>query len=281
MKGVIIAAGYGTRFLPVTRCVPKEMLPIVDRPSIDFVVQEMVDAGVTQLLIVTSRRKRVLDDWFDRDVELDTVFEREGADAKLAKARPPEVEVTYARQTEMRGAGHALLLAEAFAGDDPIVVAYPDDLFTGSNCTAELIAAYEQTGCTVLSAQDLTGEDVSRYGVLDAEGDGDVVPVRGIVEKPARGTEPSHLISLGRYLYTPDLFPLLREGWKAHTEGEFYQQDAINTLAGQGRVVARVVSARRWDTGAPLGLLKANIEHALGRDDMADELRAWLKQTLA
>jgi len=280
VKGVIIAAGYGTRFLPVTRCVPKEMLPIVDRPSIDFVVQEMVDAGVTQLLIITSRRKRVLDDWFDRDVELDEVFEREGATAKAVKAKPPGVEVMYTRQTTMRGTGHALLLAQAFAGSDPVVVAYPDDLFTGSNCTAELIAAYEQTGCSVMAAHDLSGQDVSRYGVLDADqGDG-VVPIRGIVEKPAAGTEPSHLVSLGRYLYTPDLFPLLRAGWEAHDDGEFFPQDAINTLAGQGRVVAKVVSAERWDTGTPLGLLKASIEHALQRDDMGEDLREWLGNAL-
>lgn len=282
MKGVIVAAGYGTRFLPVTRCLPKEMLPIVDRPSIDFVVDEMVQAGVTKLLILTSRRKKVLEDWFDRDAELDAVFTREGASAKLAKARPPEVEVTYRRQTEMRGTGQALLLARDFAGDDPIVVAYPDDLFHGPSCTGQLVETWRQTGCSVLSAHDFSGQDVSRYGVLDAEDPvNGVARVKGIVEKPAPGKEPSHLVSLGRYLFTPEIFPLLEAGLAAHGSGEFYPQDAINLLAAEDKVRARIVDAERWDTGVPLGLLKAGIEHALERDDMADELRAWLKARLA
>ncbi len=277
MKGVIVAAGYGTRFLPVTRCVPKEMLPIVDRPSIDFVVQEMIDAGVTKLLIISSRRKKVLDDWFDRDTELDAVFAREGATEKAAKANPPEVEVTFVRQMEMRGTGHALLLARDFAGNDPIIVAYPDDLFVGGNCTEQLIEAYDNTGCSVLSAHDLPDEDVSRYGVLDVDGgDESLKYVRAIVEKPEPGTEPSHLISLGRYLFTPDLFPLLVAQWKEHREGEFFPQDAINELASQGRIVARIVDAERLDTGTPLGLLQAGVLHALEREDMGPGLREWL-----
>lgn len=276
MKGVIVAAGYGTRFLPVTRCIPKEMLPLVDRPSLDFVVDEMVQAGVTKLLIITSRRKKVLEDWFDRDVELDEVFLREGATAKYTKARPPNVEVVTMRQTTMRGTGQAILMAKDFAAGDPIVVAYPDDLFHGENCTAQLIAAHKLTGHSVLSAHDFSGQDVSRYGVLDAVGEGPIVPVRGIVEKPAVGEEPSHLVSLGRYLYTADIFPLLEAGWAAHGDGEFFPQDAINALADQGKVVARVVDAERWDTGTPLGLLKANITHALEREDTGPGLREWL-----
>ena len=154
MKGVIVAAGYGTRFLPVTRCIPKEMLPLVDRPSLDFVVDEMVQAGVTKLLIITSRRKKVLEDWFDRDVELDEVFLREGATAKYTKARPPNVEVVTMRQTTMRGTGQAILMAKDFAAGDPIVVAYPDDLFHGENCTAQLIAAHKPVSYTHLRAHE-------------------------------------------------------------------------------------------------------------------------------
>lgn len=276
MKGVIVAAGYGTRFLPVTRCLPKEMLPLVDRPSLDFVVEEMVQAGVTKLLIISSRRKKVLEDWFDRDVELDEVFLREGADAKYNKSRPPNVEVVTMRQTIMRGTGQALLMAKDFAAGDPVVVAFPDDLFHGENCTAQLIEAHKATGHSVLSAHDFSGQDVSRYGVLDAPSDGPLVTVRGIVEKPEPGEEPSHLVSLGRYLFTADIYPLLEAGWAAHGEGEFFPQDAINTLADEGKVVARVVDAERWDTGTPLGLLKASITHALDREDTRDDLREWL-----
>lgn len=278
MKGVIVAAGYGTRFLPVTRCVPKELLPLVDRPSVDFVVEELVEAGVDKLLVITSRRKRVLDDWFDRDPELDAVFVREEAWEKLARARPPRVAVTLVRQTEMRGTGHALLLARDFAAGDPVVVAYPDDLFHGENVTRQLVEAHRETGHTVLAAHDLTGEDVSRYGVLDAApAAGEAVfPVRRLVEKPAPGTEPSPIVSLGRYLYTPDVFPILEAQFARHPTGEFFPQDAINALAARGRVSGRLVSATRWDTGAPLGLLQASILHALERPDLGPELRAWL-----
>jgi len=282
MKGIIVAAGYGTRFLPVTRCVPKEMLPLVDRPSLDFVVSELAEAGVDRILVISSRRKRVLENWFDRDAELDAVFAAEGAVRKARLAEPPAVQVTFLRQREMRGTGHAMLLARDFAAGDPVVVAYPDDLFVphtpgAPNCTAQLVAAYEETGCSVLSAHDLSGRDVSRYGVLDATRDGERFPVRALVEKPAPGAEPSHLVSLGRYLFTPELFPLLAADFARHGEGEFFPQDAINTLAAAGKVVAQVVDARRWDTGTPLGLLKASVEHALSREDVGPELRAWLR----
>lgn len=277
MKAVVLAAGYGTRFLPVTRCVPKEMLPIVDRPAIDLLVQELAEAGVTDLLVITSRRKKVLDDWFDRDPELEAVFAREGAADKLAKVRPPDLRVTFVRQQEMRGTGDAILMARDFAGDDPLIVAYPDDLFSGPNLTAQLVAAWRATGCTVLAAEDLPGQDVSRYGVLDLDPDG---RVRRIVEKPARGEEPSTRISVGRYLYGPEIFPLLEAGRAAHGAGEFYPMDAINDLAARGRVVAVTAEGTRHDTGTPLGYLQTIVEIALQRDDVGPELRAWLEERL-
>lgn len=276
VKGVIVAAGYGTRFLPVTRVVPKELLPLVDRPALDVVVQEMADAGIEDLLVITSRRKRAVEDWFDHDAELEAVFRAEGATAKLARAQPTGMRVQFVRQRHMGGTGHALLLARTFAGDDPVVVAYPDDLFTGANCTAELIDTWRATGHTVLSAQDLTGEDVSRYGVLDASPEGAHWRVRGIVEKPPAGAEPSSLVSLGRYLYTPEVFPLLAAGIAKHPSGEFYPMDAINSLAAQGRVVARTTAATRHDTGAPLGYLQAVVHFGLAHPDHGDAFRAWL-----
>lgn len=276
VKGVVLAAGYGTRFLPVTRVVPKELLPLVDRPAIDVVVQELVDAGVTDLLVITSRRKRAVEDWFDHDVELEAVFRREGAHAKLKRAQPPEVRVQFLRQRAMRGTGHAILEARDFAGDDPVVVVFPDDLFGAPNATAQLLETHRATGRSVLAAADLTGRDVSRYGVLDVQ-DG---LLREIVEKPVPGDEPSHLISLGRYLYTPEIFPLLAAGWADHGEGEFYPMLAINTLAGAGRVAVRVLDAPRYDTGAPLGYLQAVLDHALARPDVGPPLEAWLRQRL-
>jgi UTP--glucose-1-phosphate uridylyltransferase len=278
MKGVIIAAGYGTRFLPVTRVVPKELLPIVDRPAIDLVVQEMAEAGVDELLIVSSRRKKALEDWFDRDPELEAVFEREGASEKLARIAPPKVKATFVRQQRMAGTGDALLLAREFAGGDPVVVAYPDDLFGAPNCTAQLVDTFLRTGRSVLSATDLKGEDVSRYGVLavqDVEGE---LLLKGIVEKPPRGQEPSTLVSWGRYVYTPEFFGLLEEGRKYHKGGEYYHVNAVNALAARGRVAVRVVDAPRLDTGTPVGYLQAVIDVALGRPDVGPELEAWLRK---
>lgn len=276
VKGVIVAAGYGSRFLPVTRCVPKEMLPIVDRPAIDWIVQEFVDAGIEDVLVITSRRKKVLEDWFDRDPELEGVLAGKPAAKHLV---PPRCNVVFARQQEMRGTGHAMLLARAFAGADPVVVAYPDDLFTGGNCSAELIDSWRTTGCSVLSAVDMPGQDVSRYGVLEPmkRADG-AVGVRRIVEKPARGDEPSTLVSLGRYLYTPAIFERLAEGLAAHQKGEYFPSDAINALGAQGQVVARAVSARRWDTGQPLEYLQTVVELALEHPEVAGPFGAWLRE---
>ena len=279
VKGVIVAAGYGTRFLPVTRVVAKELLPVVDRPAIDLVVQEMVDAGIEEILLISSRRKRAVEDWFDRDPELDAVFAAEGATAKLAKAQPPNVEVTVVRQTEMRGTGHAILLARTFAGNDPVVVAFPDDLFGAPNVTAQLIARHERTGQCVLAARDLSGEDVSRYGVLDVQGT-DALDLKGIVEKPAPGTEPSHLVSLGRYLYTPAIFPLLADGWSRFEGREFYPMDAIQALAEEGQVGVEVVTAPHHDTGEPLGYVKTVVAMALERPELGPALERWLRERL-
>ena len=278
VKGVIVAAGYGTRFLPVTRCLPKEMLPLVDRPAIDFILQEMTEAGIEELLVITSRRKKVLEDWFDRDPELEAVFEREGAQEKLRKIKPPQVHVVFVRQPEMKGTGHALSLARNFAGSDPVVVAYPDVLFAAPNCSAELIKAWQSSGCSVLSCSDCSGWDLSRYGVLDVQERDGHLRVRSIVEKPERGTEPSALVSWGRYLYTPAFFELVEEGLKSHVDGEYDHTHALNVLAARGQVVAVQSQGERFDTGSPLGYVKAFVRHALEREDMGEELRAWLTE---
>lgn len=280
MKGVIVAAGYGTRFLPVTRCVPKELLPIVDRPAIDLVVEELVDAGVTDLLIVTSRRKKALEDWFDRDPELEAVFDAEGATEKRERIRPPAVRTLFVRQQRMAGTGDALLLAREFAGSDPVLVAYPDDLFGrgggGLNCSAQLVDTWRKTGRSVLAGEDLAGQDVSRYGVLDVEARGDELVLKRIVEKPPRGEEPSTVVSWGRYLFTPDLFEALAEGRRGHGGGEYYHVGAINALAARDRVSVRLIDVPRYDTGTPLGYLQAVIDLALERPDIGPDLRAFL-----
>jgi len=260
MKGIIIAAGYGSRFLPVTKTIPKEMLPLVDRPSIAFIVDEFVSAGIEDIIIVTSRRKKVLDDYFDREPELEAVFAREGKADKAALIAPPRCNVSFVRQVEMRGTGHALLAAAPLLGGQPCVVAYPDDLHFGDPPLAwQLIDTYRRTGCSVMATLHEPG-DVSRYGVVDPDPDG--VHVRGFVEKPAKGTEPSHEISIGRYLYTPEFFDLLEEGWKRHAKGEYYHLYALDRLIAVGKVAWTRLSGLRLDTGEPAGYLEAVLEYA-------------------
>lgn len=264
MKGVIIAAGYGTRFLPVTKTVPKEMLPIIDRPAIDFIVSEFIQSGIKEILILTSRRKKALDDYFDRESELEEVFMREGNAQKLAKIAPPEADIFFRRQTEMKGTGHALLQVKAFVGDDPFVVAYPDDLHVGDvPLAAQLIKKYEETGCSVMSALH-NPPHLERYGILKLDFDNSHVV--DIVEKPAPGTEPSQEASIGRYLFTPDIFSFLEEGWEKHCQagntGEYFHIYALKKLMDQKKVVCAVIKGQRLDTGTPAGYLGAIIRYA-------------------
>ncbi|HMV68426.1 MAG TPA: UTP--glucose-1-phosphate uridylyltransferase [Myxococcota bacterium] len=276
IKGVIVAAGYGTRLLPVTRVVPKELLPLVDRPCIASVIDELVAAGVEDVLIITSRRKRTLDDWFDRDPELEAAL---AGSPRLPSALPQGVRATFVRQPRMGGTGDALMLAREFAANDPVIVAYPDDLFDPPGAAVELVDVFRRTGTSVLSAAHVDG-DVSRYGVLDvAPGPGDVV-VRRIVEKPAPGTEPSQIVSLGRYLYTPELFDALERHKPATPRGEYYPMDATNELAAAGRMHAAMVAVTRYDTGSALGYAQTFIEFALRRPDMGPELSRWLRGRL-
>ena len=278
MKGVIVAAGYGTRFLPVTKTVPKEMLPLIDTPSIEFIAREFIASGITEILVISSRRKRALEDYFDREVELESVFEREGATAKLEKIKPPEVSVTFVRQTEMRGTGHALLAARDFAGDDPVVVAYPDDLHFGEPpLAAQLIERWRETGASVLATLH-DPPQLERYGVLALAADG--LHVTDIVEKPAPGTEPSREASIGRYLYTPEFFGYLQEGWRRHLAagepGEYYHVGALKALMADGRVVHSRIRGERIDTGAPAGYLRAILRHAAGDPQYREVLQSEL-----
>lgn len=286
VKGVILAAGYGSRFLPVTKTIPKEMLPLVDTPSIQFIVDEFLASGIQDILIISSRRKKALEDYFDREMELEGVFRGEQARGKLELIRPPGANVHFIRQPAMGGTASALMQAETFAGTDPFVVAYPDDIILAHPpCSRELIDAWHRSvsedrprGCTVLSVLDLSGEDVSRYGVIDPEEREGLHFVRHMVEKPAAGTEPSHLISLGRYLYTADLFPVLTKLKDLPRPGEFYQTEPINALAEKGLVICQPCHGTRYDTGEPLGYLKTIVDYALSRPDLQKEFLAYLQE---
>ena len=270
MKGVIIAAGYGTRFLPVTKTIPKEMLPLINKPSIDFIIEEFVKSGIREILIITSRRKKALDDYFDRDMELEAVFAKEGNSAKLKSIKQPEADIFFKRQGEMRGTGHAILEAWPFIGNEPFVVAYPDDLHFGEiPLASQLISTYEKTGCSVLSALH-NPPDLDRYGVLALAGDG--LHVTDIVEKPSPGNEPSREASIGRYLYTPDFFPLLKEGWDLHLAsggtGEYFHVYALKKLMDAGKVVFKSIEGERLDTGSPSGYLRAILRYSMSDPEL-------------
>uniref|UniRef100_UPI0026252D38 UTP--glucose-1-phosphate uridylyltransferase n=1 Tax=Oceanispirochaeta sp. TaxID=2035350 RepID=UPI0026252D38 len=199
MKGIIVAAGYGTRFLPVTKTIPKEMLPLINKPSISFIVEEFIQSGIKDIIVITSRRKKVLEDFFDRDVELEGIFEKEGATAKLDLISPSDARFAFIRQMEMKGTGHALLQAASLIGNEPCIVAYPDDIHMGEKpLSAQLIESYEKTGCSVLATIH-NPPNLERYGVLALAKDG--IHVTDIVEKPPIGQAPSKEVSIGRYLY--------------------------------------------------------------------------------
>ncbi len=260
MKGIIVAAGFGTRFLPVTKSVPKEMLPLVDKPSVAFVIEELIASGVRDIVVVTSRRKGAIESYLDRDVELEEVFRKEGSDRKLDLIKPYDASFSFVRQPEMLGTGQALLLARPFIGEEPFVVAYPDDLhFGGTPLTRQLIEVHRQTGCSVLATLHDPPE-LNRYGILKLAPDG--LHVADIVEKPPRGSEPSREASIGRYLYTPELFDLLSAGWAAHRGGEYYHIHALRRLMQEGKVVFKRAEGERLDTGSPEGYLQAIIRYA-------------------
>lgn len=271
-KGVIVAAGYGTRFLPVSRVVPKELLPILRRSCLQLVVEEMAEAGVDEILVITSRRKRAIEDLFDRDVELEQALAGRGRDADLA---PPPVRATFVRQRRMGGTGDALLLAREFARHDPVVVAFPDDLFFGANATTTLLATGEQAGCSVLGALDVGDDDPSAYGVLEVEPGGPPFRVRRVVEKPPRAEAPSSLVSVGRFYYTPDFFEALERHARGHVGGEYYPMAAMAEVASRGRLAACALPGTRHDTGTPAGYLGAVLDAAWADGDLQPVVAAW------
>ena len=283
MKGVILAAGYATRFLPASKTIPKEMFPLIDRPAIYFIVQEMVDSGINDILLVSSRRKKVMEDYFDREVELSSAFSQSNEFEKLEVIKPIEANIFTLRQQHMMGTGNALMLVEPFVDNEPFVVAYPDDIVLGEKpLSKQLIETWEKTGNTVLSVQKLPEDQLWRYGVIDPEDSGEIMQVKKMVEKPKHGTAPSRFVSFGRYLYTPELFDALRTSDKSHSsKSEFTQTEAINHMAAQGHVSAVQFKGTRYDLGDPLGFLTSALQIGLQRSEfkqsLLDEMRRLLE----
>lgn len=279
-KAVIPAAGLGTRFLPATKATPKEMLPVVDKPAIQYVVEEAADAGIDDVLFVTGRSKRALEDHFDRNLELEAVLDAKNDAERLAGivATNDLARIHYVRQGEALGLGHAVLMAEHHVGDEPFAVLLGDDLIDPRDAIlTTMIEVREQLGGSVLCLMEVPREQISLYGCAAiAPGDGDdLVRVTDLIEKPSVDAAPSTLAVIGRYVLDPEVFNVLRRTAPGRG-GEIQLTDALRELAQQGRVHGVLFQGRRYDTGDRLSYLQAVIQLALERPDLGPPLRQWL-----
>lgn len=284
-KAVIPAAGLGTRFLPATKAQPKEMLPIVDKPTIQYIVEEAVASGIEDILIITGRGKRAIEDHFDKSFELETTLEQKQNDELLTMIRDISdmVDIHYVRQKEALGLGHAIWCARKFIANEPFAVLLGDDVIDSQvPCLKQLIDAYEATGgASVLGVQPVAWEHVSRYGIVDPGEKASVgMKVKDVREKPAREEAPSNMAILGRYILHPDIMELLEET-EPGAGGEIQLTDAIRKLIHVQPVIAYAFEGRRYDVGDKLGFLEATVEFALKRPDLHDAFAAYLRETLA
>ena len=281
-KAVFPAAGMGTRFLPATKAMPKEMLCLVDKPLIQYGVEEAVAAGCTEIIIVTGRGKSVMEDHFDSSPELEASLEARNKIALLEVARSVAklARVTYTRQSEPLGLGHAVLQAKEIVGDEPFAVLLPDDIVDASTpCMKQMVEAFDETQCSILGSEVVEGDAISAYGCLDCTPDAEnprLLAVKNMVEKPKPEEAPSHNAIIGRYVLTPRIFEMI-EGITPGAGGELQLTDAIKALLKYEKVYGFSYEGKRHDAGDKLGFLKATVEFALKRDDLGPGFREWLK----
>ena len=283
-KAIIPAAGLGTRFLPATKAQPKEMLPIVDKPTIQYIVEEAVASGIEDIIIVTGRTKKSIEDHFDKSVELEMELEKHGKDELLEIARSVSeiANIYYIRQKEPKGLGHAVLTAKTFIGDEPFAVLLGDDVITSEvPCLKQMMGMYEQYESTILGVQTVAEDQVNKYGIVQGSQLADrIYTVENMVEKPKIGEAPSNVAVLGRYIITPAIFPLL-EKQEAGAGGEIQLTDALCKLAGQEKMYAYDFIGRRYDVGSKIGFLQATVDFALDRADLRDEFMTYLKEVVS
>ncbi len=278
-KAVIPAAGLGTRFLPVSKALPKEMLPIVDKPTIQYVIEEAVDAGIKDILIITGRNKQAIEDHFDRSIELELVLQKKGKNNDLKEMQQISelANIFYIRQKEPLGLGHAVLCARQFVGNEPFAVLLGDDVIHARvPCIGQMAAVYSEKGNTVLGVQQVGWDNIHKYGAVEPEEKPEsVVRVRQLTEKPSREEAKSDLAVLGRYIIDPEIFAIL-EDTAPGSGGEIQLTDALNTMAERQPVWAYTFEGRRYDVGDRLGFLEATIEFALRREELASGLKTFL-----
>ncbi|MBE7010321.1 MAG: UTP--glucose-1-phosphate uridylyltransferase GalU [Ruminococcaceae bacterium] len=280
-KAVIPAAGLGTRFLPATKAIPKEMVPIVDQPTLQYIVEEAAASGIEDILIITGRTKRAIEDHFDKSYELETELEKSGKLDYLSTLQKISnlANIHYVRQKEAKGLGHAIYCAKFFSENEPFAVLLGDDVVDSETpCLAQMIDQYNNCGTSVLGVQTVPDSETSKYGIISGDKVGDrLYRVHDMVEKPAPGTAPSNVAVLGRYIITPDIFRCLEETTPG-AGGEIQLTDALKMLAQKEDMYAYDFIGRRYDVGSKQGYLEATVEFALKRPDLNQEFSNYLKR---
>lgn len=281
-KAVIPAAGLGTRFLPATKAMPKEMLPIVDKPTIQYIIEEAIASGIEEIMIITGRSKRAIEDHFDRSIELEMELEKKENDEllKMVNQISDMADIHYIRQKNPSGLGHAIYCARTFVGNEPFAVLLGDDVVHNPDypCLKQMIDIYDKHQTSVLGVQEVAPENVNKYGIVDGSPIADrVYSVNGLVEKPNVDEAPSNVAILGRYIINPEIFKII-EHTKPGKGGEVQLTDALKELAEQENMVAYVFEGRRYDVGNKQGFLEATVETALRREDIRDDFYAYLKE---
>jgi len=279
---VFPVAGKGTRFLPATKANPKEMLPVVDKPLIQYAVEEALEAGATNLVFITGRQKRAIEDHFDVDVELEQLLESKGKDEELDLIRhivPAHCNCIYVRQGEPLGLGHAVLCARPVVGNQPFFIHLADDLIDAPEaCLSQMRRVYEERGGSVLGVEEVPREQTQSYGIIKGEREGERLRrVEAIVEKPRPQEAPSNLAVVGRYILTPRIFDLL-EKTRAGAGGEIQLTDAIARLLGEEPVYGYEFEGRRFDCGSKMGYLEATVHYGLRHEELGDEFRQYLRE---
>ncbi len=284
-KAIIPAAGLGTRFLPATKAQPKEMLPIVDKPTIQYIVEEAINSGIEEILIITGKHKRAIEDHFDSFFELEHELEEKGKLELLQEVQDIAnlADIHYIRQKKQLGLGHAILCAKTFVGNEPFAVLLGDDVVNtnstpdGTPCLKQLINVYGKYNNSVLGVQTVDKNDVNKYGIVSGNQiDDRIYKVDTLVEKPSVDEAPSNVAILGRYILDPQIFEIL-ENTPAGKGGEIQLTDALITLAQRKNILAYDFVGKRYDVGDKLGYLKATVEHALEREELAEDFKAYLK----
>jgi UTP--glucose-1-phosphate uridylyltransferase len=282
-KAIIPAAGLGTRFLPATKAQPKEMLPIVDKPILQYIIEEAVSSGIEEILIITGRNKKSIEDHFDKSIELELELEKKGKLDLLEKVRKISdmVSIYYIRQKEPKGLGHAILCAKSFIGNEPFAVLLGDDIvYSKKPCLKQMIEVYDEYKTTILGVQEVDSNDVDKYGIVDGKPiENRIYKIKDLVEKPAVADSPSNIAILGRYILNPDIFEIL-EHTKPGKGEEIQLTDALKELVQREAMYAYVFEGRRYDAGDKEGYLEATVEYALRRKDLREEFLDFLIKTI-